>query len=332
MMPILTIYLAATDKNEFQQCIKSIREADLKEKTELLVMHTLEKEWLKPYLHENLNEKKNLSIKIKKIKTEYAYPYDSIRFFPLRSMFRIRFLQKKVKPYREVNLMVQRMAYSQSIPKVHGRYQLILHQQMRLNKDFWDLCITPLKQHKKATILVASVERVNVEKIPYNRVSEKLEFYKNGRGVLPFLLGTQVGEKLIVVRRKRLPGMHINFIWPDISSDKYIFDHAVACRFALSAGILQHSYVAKVDVTEEDIKGYESLETAVLRLAFLKGYVWHYSVPHGYRYKTDDLKEAYQNALDRYGESIEKIEQFYRKNEKFELADRYKAFLAAITD
>lgn len=331
--PKLTILVIANDEKEMKNCIDHIFASQIPEKTQLIVAHFLENIRVKKYLKEKKQENHKLDVVSCQIKEDYRYPYDIVKYFALRKIYGWKYISKKVKPFRSALFTYEGIAYCEAYSKIRGKYLMYVPQEMQLKKDFWKNTVDILDREKRADTLVASVERKNAL-LPCDTtpIIEKTSYFEPGEGSIAYLKSTQLHKKIIVTKRRRVNKSWDHYMWADLGSGTYIFEHAVVLRMSLSGGILVHEYVAESEVKEAENRRYESLEEPVLRYAFLKGYNWHYECEHNYKYNTEPMKKAYQEALQEFHQTVREIGVYYTDIGDEDLARRYACYAEAVNE
>lgn len=154
--------------------------------------------------------------------------------------------------------------------------------------------------------------------------------YEKGDGISRFLKITNTEDVLLVFRREQLYPQEFYYYAPDMASDKYVIDHSVTLRMALGKSVITGRALAGYKLSDEEYKSRLSMRNQILRLAFLKGYVWHYNVDHGYKFDIQNIKGAYNRALNQYGDTVLHIVKETRKCGLTALSEQYEHLYQAV--
>lgn len=327
----LSILMVSTHRDSLEKSLDGIIRNTKGIRTEVIVMHL--------YDPGTVSELKRhvkgsgITFKFHKVDMNFYYQYNWIkRYRMLCRLLKWKVFHRRVQPYRNSELACKQKGYFQGFCYVRGKYMMILPEDAVLQENFYRDCWSILKERPEVANLAGRIWQEGADPAAFfNEGEQKGSVYcRAGEGMAPYLIESQLRDMLLIVKRRRIKYLGSRLLWVDFSSDRYILDHAMVIRMNLTDSVILYTPTAFRRVTEQEIRRYRSLQTPVLRESFIKGYVWHYNVEHGYKYDPGRLKEAYGEALQQYAVIVERISRFYQENGEDETAERYRHFYHAI--
>lgn len=328
----LSILMVSTCRESLEKSMDGIIRHTQGIRTEVIIMHLYDSRIVAEL--KKLGRRSGITFKFHKIDMKFYYRYRWInRYRMLRRLLKWKIFHRRVQPYRSSELVCRQRGYTQGFRYVRGKYMMILPEDAVLRENFYTDCWSILKKRPKVANLAGRIWQDGVEQAAFLNDEEGQTgsvCYRAGEGMAPYLAESQLRDMLLIVKKRRIKYLGTRLLWIDYASDRYLLDHAMAVRMNLTDSVILYTPYASRRVTEQEIRRYRSLHTPVLREAFIKGYVWHYNVEHGYKYDPGRLKEAYGEALQQYAGVVEKIARFYQENGEDEIAERYRHFYNAI--
>lgn len=327
----LSILIVSTCRDSLEKSLDGIIRHTQGIRTEVIIMHSYDSDTVSEL--KKLSKGSGITFKFHKIDENLYYQYRWIkRYRTLCRLVKRKIFLRRVQPYRNSELVCRQKGYLQGFRHVRGKYMMALPEGTVLQENFYRDCWSVLKKQPDVSNLAGRIWQEGAEQAAFINDGEQTGSvcYRAGEAIAPFLAESQLRKMFLIVKKCRVKYVKSRLLWMDLASDRYMLDHAMTIRMGFMDSMILYTPTASRKLTEQEIRSYRNLQTPVLREAFLKGYVWHYDVEHGYKYDTGMLKEAYQEALAGYAEVADRIACYYQGIGEDEIAERYRHFYRAI--
>lgn len=324
MREALSIVIIGTNENQVIKSLESIYSANIKKYVKVYIMNVFDELVIKN-INRQYEKKSNIKLIFRKIRYKNEYVPDHLKNFISIAKIRVPYLVKrKLEPYRKIKLNILRNGYVQSVKHIKGKYVMYLPEGTELYSNFWDKTMTYLMENKDICNYLSVIKYENLDNIEMlnNIYLKDRSVFEEEKGIFEMLSLKGLVDVLPIFKRKYCREIGTKTVSIDYSSNKFFLDYGISLRMLYSKSVIQYEPIAKIAADDEYIGRKFDFDNAVLRIAFLKGYIFFGE--KGKWNAIGKLRGQYIEAFNAYKELLSQIAEYYKDINENELSERFK--------